>query len=87
MGVATDKKHTVCIMEGYGKSSQKKSYEAFNCHINPGSTIIHNRENTLRKLVEKLTFKNQCYASPINPPSDHLEKVEKIINLVFQNPK
>ena len=27
------------------------------------------------------------YAFVINPPSDHLEKVEKIINLVFENPK
>ena len=27
------------------------------------------------------------YSFVINPPSDHLEKVEKIINLVFENPK
>ena len=27
------------------------------------------------------------YSFVINPPADHLEKVEKIINLVFQNPK
>lgn len=27
------------------------------------------------------------YSFVINPPVDHLEKVEKIINLVFQNPK
>lgn len=27
------------------------------------------------------------YAFVINPPSDHHEKVEKIINLVFENPK
>ena len=27
------------------------------------------------------------YAFVINPPSDHLEKVEKISNLVFENPK
>ena len=27
------------------------------------------------------------YSFVINSPSDHLEKVEKIINLVFENPK
>lgn len=134
IGVATDKKHTVCIMEGYGKPSQKRSYEAFKEHIKPGATLIHDKENTHKKLVENLSLESICYASKemkgladsenpldpvnrvhcllkmflnahsgfnrddlqnylnlysfvINPPSDHLEKVEKIINLVFQNPK
>ena len=27
------------------------------------------------------------YASVINPPSDYLEKVEKLIKMVFENPK
>ena len=27
------------------------------------------------------------YAFVVNPPSDYLEKVEKLINLVFENPK
>lgn len=134
IGVATDKKHTVCIMEGYGKPSQKRSYEAFKENIKLGATLIHDKENTHKKLVENLSLESICYASKemkgladsenpldpvnrvhcllkmflnahsgfnrddlqnylnlysfvINPPSDHLEKVEKIINLVFQNPK
>ena len=134
IGVATDKKHTICIMEGYGKPSQKRSYQAFKDHIKPGSTFIHDKEFTHRKLIEKLDLKSICYASKdmkgladsenpldpvnrihcllkmflnahsgfsrddlqnylnlyafvINPPIDHLEKVEKIINLVFENPK
>lgn len=134
IGVATEKKHTVCIMEGYGKPSQKRSYEAFKEHIKPGATLIHDKENTHKKLVENLSLESICYASKemkgladsenpldpvnrvhcllkmflnahsgfnrddlqnylnlysfvINPPSDHLEKVEKIINLVFHNPK
>lgn len=134
IGVATDKKHTVCIMEGYGKPSQKRSYEAFKEHIKPGASLIHDKENTHKKLVENLSLESICYASKemkgladsenpldpvnrvhcllkmflnahsgfnrddlqnylnlysfvINPPSVHLEKVEKIINLVFQNPK
>ena len=127
IGVATDKKHTVCIMEGYGKPSQKRSYEAFQSHIQPNSLLIHDKENTHKKLVSELSLQSVCYASKdlkgladsenpldpvnrvhmllkmflnahsgfcrddiqdylnlysfvINPPSDHLEKVEKIID-------
>ncbi len=134
IGVPTDKKHTVCIMEGYGKSSQKRSYQSFKDQIKPDSTLIHDKENTHRKLVEKLSLNSIChsskdakeladsenplapvnrihcllkmflnaysgfnrddlqnylnlYAFVINPPSDHLEKVVKIINLVFKNLK
>lgn len=134
IGVATDKKQTVCFVEGYGKPSQKRSYEAFKNHIAPGSTLIHDKEKTHKKLVEKLKLKSVSFSSNelrgladsenpldpvnrihcllkmflnahsgfsrddlqdylnlysfvINPPVDHLEKVEKIIKLVFENPK
>lgn len=133
-GVATDKKHTICFVEGFGKPSQKRSYDAFKNHIAPGSTLIHDKEKTHKKLVEKLGLKSVSYSSAelkgladsenpldtvnrihcllkmflnahsgfsrddlqnylnlysfvINPPSDHLEKVEKIIKMVFENPK
>ena len=96
--------------------------------------MIHDKEKTHKKLVDKLNLKSICYSSSelkgmadsenpldpvnrihcllkmflnahsgfsrddlqnylnlysfvINPPTDHLEKVEKIINLVFENPK
>ena len=134
IGVATDKKHTICFVEGFGKPSQKRSYDAFKDHIAPGSTLIHDKEKTHKKLLEKLNLKRISYSSAelkgladsenplntvnrihcllkmflnahsgfsrddlqnylnlysfvINPPSDHLEKVEKIIKMVFENPK
>lgn len=134
IGVATDKKHTICFVEGFGKPSQKSSYETFKNHIAPKSTLVHDKEKTHKKLVEELSLKSIAYSSAdlkgladsenpldpvnrihsllkmflnahsgftrddlqnylnlysfvINPPVDHLEKVEKIINLVFQNPK
>ena len=134
IGVATDKKHTICVMEGYGKPSQKRSYQSFQNHIQPNSILIHDKENTHKRLVSELSLQSVCYASKdlkalagsenpldpvnrihmllkmflnahsgfcrediqnylnlyafvINPPSDHLEKVEKIIDLVFKNPK
>lgn len=134
IGVATDKKNTVCFFEGYGKPNQKCSFETFKEHIVPGSTLIHDKENTHKKLVEQLSLKSVCYSSKelkgladsenplepvnrvhcmlkmflnahsgfsrsdlqgyldlysfvINEPKDHLEKVEKIIKMVFEKPK
>lgn len=134
IGVATDKKHTICFLEGFDKPSQKRSYDTFKNHIASGSTLIHDKEKAHKKLVEKLDLKSVSYSSSdlkgladsenpldpvnrihcllkmflnahsgfcrdeiqdylnlysfvINSPSDHLEKVEKIINLVFENPK
>lgn len=134
VGVATDKIHTVCLVEGNGRPTQKSSYQAFKDHIAPGSTLIHDKEYSHKKLVEKLSLKSVVYASKdlkgladsenplnpvnrthyllklflnshsgfnrddlqgylnlytfaINPPSEPLKKVEKILNLVFENPK
>ena len=121
-------------MEGFGKPSQKRSYDTFQNHIKSGSTLIHDKETTHRKLVEELNLNSICYSSKemkgladsenplnpvnrihcllkiflnahsgfsrddlqnylnlysfvINPPHDHLEKVEKIIKMAFENPK
>ena len=122
------------FFEGYGKPNQKCSFETFNEHIAPSSILIHDKENTHKKLVEKLSLKSECYSSKelkgladsenplepvnrvhcmlkmflnahsgfsrsdlqgyldlysfvINEPKDHLEKVEKIIKMVFEKPK
>jgi hypothetical protein len=134
IGVATDKRHTVCFVEGTGKPSQKKTFDAFVSHIEAESWLIHDKETTHKKLVSALNLVSQAYAAydlkglkdndnpldPVNnihsllkkflrahsgfnrdslqdylnlfvfvrdPPSDMLEKVEKVVNLAFQNPK
>ena len=134
VGVATDKKNTVIIAEGFGKPSQKMSYSSFCSHIAPGSTLVHDRESTHKKLVTELSLVSEEYAAKdlkgledfenpldpvnhlhylikrflyahsgfdrkeiqgyldlyafvLNPPSDKLEKVDILLNLVFQNPK
>ena len=134
IGVVTNKKQTVCFFEGYGKPSQKSSYETFKSHIAEGSTLIHDKESTHKKLIRELSLTSKAYASKdlkgladsenpldpvnrihsllkmflnahsgfnrddlqgylnlyafvINPPSDYLEKVEKLIKMVFENPK
>jgi hypothetical protein len=134
IGAATDKQHIICFVEGTGKPSQKKSLDTFMNHIEAGSTLIHDKETTHKKLVSTLRLVSQAYAAcdliglkdsdnpldPVNdihdflkkflnahsgfsrdslqdylnlfifvqnPPFDMLGKVEKVVNLAFQNPK
>ena len=63
VGVATDKKNTVIVAEGYGKPSQKMSYESFKGHISPGSTLVHDKESTHKKLIEELSLVSEEYSS------------------------
>ncbi len=134
IGVATDKAQVVCLVEGFGKPSPKKSFDSFRPHIAPGSILIHDKEGAHKKLVKELGLKSQAYLSkdlrgmddksnplaPVNdihdrlkkflnahsgfsrshmqdfmnlfafvrnPPYDPLEKVEKLLDLAFANPK
>ena len=134
IGVLCDKSQTLCLFEGYGKPTQKKTHELFGNHIEKGSTIVHDKETAHKKLVKELGLKSISYDSKelksmpdkdnplervnrvhyllksflythrsfdrdciqgylnlfafvMNPPSNHLEKVEKILDLAFKNPK
>ena len=134
IGVMCDKSHTLCIFEGYGKPSQKKTSELFKDHIAIGSTLIHDEDNAHKKLVKELQLNSIAYDSNklkllsdknnplervnrihyflkaflyahrsfdreriqgylnlfafvMNPPANHLEKVEMLLDLAFRNPK
>lgn len=134
IGVACDKSHALCIFQGYGKPTQKGTYENFRDSIEPGSTFIHDMDNAHKKLVDKLKLNSVVYDSQelkkladkdnpldrinrvhfylktflyahrsfdrskiqgflnlfsfvMNPPANHLEKVELIIDFAFKNPK
>lgn len=63
IGVATDKRNTLFIVEGNGKPSQKKTYESFKNHIEQGSVIIHDNESAHKKLVKALSLKSVTYNS------------------------
>jgi hypothetical protein len=63
IGVATDKKNTLFLVEGTDKPSQKKTFEAFANHIESGSTLIHDREAAHVKLVRELSLNSITYAS------------------------
>lgn len=133
IGAATDKRNILCFVEGTGKPSQRKSFKAFSSHIEPESTLVHDKEAAHRKLVSELGLRSQEYSAkslkgmkdrdnplyPVNslhdslkkflnahsgfnrcsmqdylnlfvfvrnPPSEPLEKVEKLLYLAFQNP-
>lgn len=63
IGVATDKQNTIFLVEGFGKPSQKKTYDTFQNHIKPHSTLIHDKESAHKKLVEMLGLESIAYAS------------------------
>ena len=134
IGVACDKSNTLCVFEGFGKPTQKSTYEAFKDNIEAGAIIIHDKDNAHKKPVDKLQLKSEAYDSKelkrlsdkdnpldrvnrmhfflksflyahrsfdrgkiqgflnlfsfvMNPPANHLEKAEKVIDLAFQIPK
>ena len=63
IGVATDKRQTVLLVEGTGKPSQKKTFEAFGNHIAKGSTLFHDEETAHRKLIKELSLKSKSFSS------------------------
>lgn len=63
IGVACDRNHVFCVLEGYGKPSKSKSFEAFRDHIKPGSILIHDKEGAHSKLVDELLLESKAYSS------------------------
>ena len=63
IGVATDKKQTLFLLEGTGKPSQKKTFDSFYRHIQPKSTLIHDKESAHKKLVKLLELASVSHAS------------------------
>lgn len=63
IGVATDKERVVCILEGTGRPSQKRTYEAFKGHIQRGACLIHDKDSAHKKLVKELELESEEYRS------------------------
>ena len=91
IGVATDKQHTIFLVEGTSKPSQKKTLEAFRDHIKLGSTLIHDRESSHAKLIRELSLKSVAYGSkdmkglsdkenPMNPVNRAHAILKKFLN-------
>jgi len=91
IGVATDKKNTIFLVEGTGKPSQKKTFEAFHNHIQPRSTFIHDGESAHAKLIRGLSLDSVVYGSkdlkglpdkdnPMNPVNRAHAILKKFLN-------
>lgn len=61
IGVACTDDRVLCIFEGNGRPSKRKTYQAFKDYIKPGSTLIHDKENTHSILIEKLELVSEAY--------------------------
>ena len=86
IGVACDSRHVYCVMEGYGKPSQKKTYDAFKDHIREGSHLIHDSDNSHKKLMNKLHLSETAYDSKelkkLPDNKNPLNRVNQIHNLI-----
>lgn len=69
IGVATDKERSILLVEGTGKPSQKKTFLTFSSHIEVGSTVVHDKDPSHKRLIEKLGLKSIAY------DSKHLKKL------------
>lgn len=78
IGVAYDKDNVLCMYEGQGKTSQKKTWETFGCHIQKGSILVHDDEQAHKKLVNNLSLTSKVHlakelkgiadeSNPLNP--------------------
>lgn len=130
VGVACTKDKILCLLEGKGQPTARKSYMAFKDHIAPGSTLVHDKGKAHGTLIDKLKLVDEAYDGDeikklpdtdnplyrvneiharlknflyahnsfdrdsmqgylnlfsfvMNPPSDHLEKVELLLNRAF----
>ena len=86
IGVACDDTHVFCTLEEFGKPSQKKTYEAFKDHIEPGSKLIHDKDNSHKQLIEKLELSEEAYDSKeikkLPDSQNPLNKVNTIHSLI-----
>jgi transposase-like protein len=82
IGVACDSEHVFCVLEGNGKPSQKKTFEAFKDHIVKNSTLVHDKEQAHKKLVDALDLTSETYAADqikkLKDADNPLQRVNRI---------
>lgn len=63
IGVACTDDRILCMFEGNGKPSKTKTLKAFKSFIEPGSTLVHDKEKTHLELVKQLNLISEAYAA------------------------
>lgn len=82
IGVACTKNHILCLLEGTGQPTARKAHMTFGSHITEGSLHAHTSfdRETLQGYLNLFSF-------TMNPPAEHLEKVEALLNLALNTRK
>lgn len=63
IGIACDKKSTYAKIEGFGKTSIKRTRETFINHIQSNSKIVHDKEKSHKILIDELNLESKEYDS------------------------
>jgi transposase-like protein len=86
IGIACNGRYSVFFLEGYGKTSARKTMEAFSRLIKPGSVLVHDKEKSHHKLVKELGLISEVYDSKESkklPDSENpLDKVNDLCRLL-----
>lgn len=65
IAVAYNGKYIKCIVCGKGKPSSKRILNGFKDCIKPGSTLIHDGDNSHTKLIDELKLKSEVYPTKV----------------------
>ena len=63
IGVAKDENNVIAFVEGKCKPSKKHTWKAFGSHIEPGSKLIHDGDNSHSVLVKKLGLDEEIHTT------------------------
>lgn len=79
IGVACDKQQIVCLLEGTGRPSKKKTYNAFKDHIAKGSILIHDKDTAHSMLVSNLNLRSEAHdANAIKKLPDNKNPLNRV---------
>ena len=79
IGVACTDERILCIFEGNGRPSKRKTLKAFKNVIAPGATLVHDKDNTHGLLIEKLSLSSEAYdASEIKALPDRKNPLRRV---------
>ena len=81
-----DSGHVLCILEGVGKTSNRRTLEAFSNHIRPGSRLIHDKEKSHASLASLLNLESEIHDSKnlkgVPDKDNPLNKVNQVCNML-----
>lgn len=91
ISVACDSDNVICIADGFGKPSLKRTLEAMESHIRKGSILIHDGDNSHRSLIEELELESEVHTcsetkglddkdNPLNPVNRHHKFLKRFLN-------